>query len=908
MERDRRVGLRDVVRDRTRVVVFFLGDVLRQGRSVRTAVPLRRVGRREVDVGRHRNRQRCVIRVAPHVDEVRVERNLASAQEPGRRCDRAEIEGLRSRIGRVVLEPVHVGTLERLVRAGDAPRNGLTERRDVELRTQRVVIPLERHARREGRTVQHIPERVGTQLLEVLVLGPRVEGHVADANRDVDVGRRSTRVGRKGREERRTAALERVEHREEERQRRVDGGVRVGQSRRAARRYELRVKLGVDAQVVSEAVEVREIRPFIEGEQRRRVAVVLERRAVEEVRTDALILSGHLDLRDRQAEADDAAGVADRGDVAIVRRELTAGRFAEDHRARTLTADLDGERQREVDPEHGVADQRFTERARRVDEGHVTGDLRVVEVVDAVEGRADLEPRPALELLVQAPVDHVALQVGVVRDGDAAIGDGDLRTGPDRRAEDDRVVRFVVADHRQRVRGAAGQDAGVIVRRAVVERDVHGAKDRLLREEDLGQPTGAGVEGIRPQRLSRARLDEAGLRRDDRKQVGRAADGADARIDVGGLGVDHRLIHACDRAEERGRADVLFADRPADGRALLVRLNRDLIRNGGAIAERRAEGQPRARRRHVVDDPELDQEVRDRAGLGDVDLDARFDVDLRLLRVLAAPFEVEDVHRQRDEQVVADLVTEREAAVLADLHPRAGLRQRIVRVVAPHERSDEGVRCAAAAVGDRRAVVRRLRRACRVRNRTRVGRALAIRHVGKEQAVHRERLRELRALVERVERIFEVRHAHAERVELVLEGVDELLQFVEILLARARVRRRRFDILLQLRDDARDHDRHFIARERAIALELTIRVAVDDAVGRQALDVLVSPMVGRNIRERGSGGSPARHEYRAEHEARREDQASETLHKSSREVKEATASLQAFSWMNVPVRAIVRVA
>ena len=55
--------------------------------------------------------------------------------------------------------------------------------------------------------------------------------------------------------------------------------------------------------------------------------------------------------------------------------------------------------------------------------------------------------------------------------------------------------------------------------------------------------------------------------------------------------------------------------------------------------------------------------------------------------------------------------------------------------------------------------------------------------------MHRERLRELRPLVERVERIFEVRHPDAEFVELVLERVDQLLQLVEVGLRRPGVGR-----------------------------------------------------------------------------------------------------------------------
>jgi len=69
------------------------------------------------------------------------------------------------------------------------------------------------------------------------------------------------------------------------------------------------------------------------------------------------------------------------------------------------------------------------------------------------------------------------------------------------------------------------------------------------------------------------------------------------------------------------------------------------------------------------------------------------------------------------------------------------------------------------------------------------------------------RARPPRALVERVEGVFEIRDANAERVELVLEGIDELLQLVEI-----GFRGVAGTVCLQLRNDACDQHGHLAGR------------------------------------------------------------------------------------------------
>ncbi len=118
-------------------------------------------------------------------------------------------------------------------------------------------------------------------------------------------------------------------------------------------------------------------------------------------------------------------------------------------------------------------------------------------------------------------------------------------------------------------------------------------------------------------------------------------------------------------------------------------------------------------------------------------------------------------------------------------------------------------------------------------------------------------MRDPRAVIERGDRVFEARDAHAERVEFVLEGVDELLQLVEVGL-----RRRSGAVRFDLRDRARDDRGHLVARERTVALERTVGISVDQAVGGQRLDRLVGPVVRRHVgqrRGRGAQRQPGKH-------------------------------------------------
>ena len=280
----------------------------------------------------------------------------------------------------------------------------------------------------------------------------------------------------------------------------------------------------VDSQVVAEPEEVGQIRALPVREQRRGVAEIAQRSAVEEVDSDALILTADFELLDLEAQPDHAGAVADGRDVAVIGRVLAMGKFAEQRRTRPLAADEDRQRQRSVDAEDRVADQRLAVGRRGVDLGQVARGLRVVEVEDAIEAEADLCARQAVELLHQAAVGHVPLENRVRRSGYAAIGDLDRRTGRQRRAEDDRVGRRVVDDRGQCVSRAAGGGAARVVRRAVVVRDVDRADDRDLAQVDGDQRAGAGVERIGPVGGGRTRLDVAELRRHRRVQV-----------DVGGL-------------------------------------------------------------------------------------------------------------------------------------------------------------------------------------------------------------------------------------------------------------------------------------------------------------------------------------------------------------------------------------
>ena len=122
--------------------------------------------------------------------------------------------------------------------------------------------------------------------------------------------------------------------------------------------------------------------------------------------------------------------------------------------------------------------------------------------------------------------------------------------------------------------------------------------------------------------------------------------------------VEPDIVHTRERRFEVGETEGAFADRTLERDALLVRLRRLLVRNVAVVALRRAERETEARRRHVVDRAEFEVEIGKRAGLRDVHIDAGLDIDLRLLREVAAVLEVEDVHRQRDREVIVDLIRE----------------------------------------------------------------------------------------------------------------------------------------------------------------------------------------------------------------------------------------------------------
>ena len=55
---------------------------------------------------------------------------------------------------------------------------------------------------------------------------------------------------------------------------------------------------------------------------------------------------------------------------------------------------------------------------------------------------------------------------------------------------------------------------------------------------------------------------------------------------------------------------------------------------------------------------------------------------------------------------------------------------------------------------------------------------------------------------------------------------------------------------MQLRDDARDDRGHLVARQRPVALERTVGIAVDQAVGGERCDRLIRPVIRRHVGER----------------------------------------------------------
>ncbi len=141
-----------------------------------------------------------------------------------------------------------------------------------------------------------------------------------------------------------------------------------------------------------------------------------------------------------------------------------------------------------------------------------------------------------------------------------------------------------------------------------------------------------------------------------------------------------------------------------------------------------------------------------------------------------------------------------------------------------------------------------------------------------------DRLRELGALVERVQRVLEIRHPHAERIQFVLEGIDELLKLVEV-----GFRGISGAVGLQLRDDAGDDHRHLETRQLTVALEFAVRISLDQTVRGQRLDCLIGPVIRRHVGKWGSRDALTQRQERAYSKARCEDEGSETLHRVLRE-------------------------
>ncbi len=415
-------------------------------------------------------------------------------------------------------------------------------------------------------------------------------------------------------------------------------------------------------------------------------------------------------------------------------------------------------------------------------------------------------------------------------------------------------------------------------RRAVDGRDVDRPDLRLAAQIDRCDRPGCRGEGVGAQRACgrarRAGLEVARLRARDDEEVVVVRELA-GRVGDAGQRVDHRLVDARPRELELGEP----VEDAADLEALLVRLDRVFV--AWALLRRvgRAIREADARRLEVVELAVAEVHVRERADLADVHDHVGLDRVLRLRRELAAVVVVDDVDRQRDREVLVDRVREVQLVVEPDQVAGAGLLERAVvgraRQEHVHERIDRAVRD-------------RLRHAV----------ALAVRVVVEDRPVELDRLRELRALVERVERVLEVRHAHAERVQLVLERIDELLQLVEI---GFRGEPRTVD--LQLRDDACDEHRHLVARQRTVAFELTVGIPLDQTVGRERLDRLIRPVVRRHVRERCRRGALTQRQERAHCKARCEDEGSETLHRFLRERCDVLVPLARAASPSVPTAA-----
>ena len=128
-------------------------------------------------------------------------------------------------------------------------------------------------------------------------------------------------------------------------------------------------------------------------------------------------------------------------------------------------------------------------------------------------------------------------------------------------------------------------------------------------------------------------------------------------------------------------------------------------------------------------------QVRDRADFRERDVDARLDIELRILREVAAVFEVEDVHGKRDRQQIARRVGEREPIVLTDLNAGRLRGERVVRIVRREIRTHERIDSTGRTGRDARPIVRRYRRARAIDDRRRLQHVLRRRDVRKKRAV-----------------------------------------------------------------------------------------------------------------------------------------------------------------------------
>ena len=102
---------------------------------------------------------------------------------------------------------------------------------------------------------------------------------------------------------------------------------------------------------VRETEELREEVALIVRPRRRRVAEETQRRAVEIVRADRLVLQRHVGARERQLESGDARVRAGFGDELCVGRPAAAGDLAEEQRS--AGARPERQRQLKIETEHG---------------------------------------------------------------------------------------------------------------------------------------------------------------------------------------------------------------------------------------------------------------------------------------------------------------------------------------------------------------------------------------------------------------------------------------------------------------------------------------------------------------------------------------------------------------------------